>query len=195
MMTASAAVKLFAISNQLVESDLDRVERELGLELGRGHVATLQADETYYPQLDADIRAEAARMSQHYEIFYALEKSIRSLVVDALQGKHGETWWDSDTIPEAVKSSAEALLKREIDTGMTPRSVEKIDFTTFGELGAIIKANWDVFGDIFTSSRAVERVMSSLNSLRGPIAHCSPLAEDEVVRLRLSVRDWFRLME
>ncbi len=134
-------------------------------------------------------------MSRHYEIFYALEKSIRSLVVDALQGKHGETWWDSNTIPEAVKSSAEALLKREIDTGMTPRSGEKIDFTTFGELGEIIKANWDVFGDIFTSARAVERVMSSLNSLRGPIAHCSPLAEDEVVRLRLSVRDWFRLME
>jgi hypothetical protein len=29
----------------------------------------------------------------------------------------------------------------------------------------------------------------------GPIAHCAPLAEDEVVRLRLSVRDWFRLMQ
>lgn len=195
MMTASEAIKLFAISNQLVESDLDRVERELGVELGRGHVASLQADETYYPQLDTGIRAEAARMSQHYEIFYALEKSIRSLVVDALQGKHGETWWDLSTIPTTVKSSAEALLKREMDTGMTPRSGEKIDFTTFGELGEIIKANWDVFGDIFTSARAVERVMSSLNSLRGPIAHCSPLAEDEVVRLRLSVRDWFRLME
>lgn len=37
--------------------------------------------------------------------------------------------------------------------------------------------------------------MTMLNSLRGPIAHCSPLADDEVVRLRLAVRDWFRLME
>jgi hypothetical protein len=27
------------------------------------------------------------------------------------------------------------------------------------------------------------------------VAHCSPLAEDEVLRLKLSVRDWFRLME
>ena len=70
-----------------------------------------------------------------------------------------------------------------------------MDFTTFGELGEIIKANWDVFGGAFTSQPAVSKVMSSLNTLRGPIAHCSPLAEDEILRLRLSVRDWFRLME
>jgi len=37
--------------------------------------------------------------------------------------------------------------------------------------------------------------MANLNTLRGPIAHCTLLAEDEVVRLRLSVRDWFRQME
>lgn len=43
--------------------------------------------------------------------------------------------------------------------------------------------------------KAVERVMGNLSVLRGPIAHCSPLADDEVVRLKLTVRDWFRLME
>ncbi len=48
---------------------------------------------------------------------------------------------------------------------------------------------------MFTSAKAVEKVMASLNMLRGPVAHCTPLAEDEVVRLGLSVRDWFRLME
>jgi hypothetical protein len=37
--------------------------------------------------------------------------------------------------------------------------------------------------------------MASLNTLRAPIAHCSPLGEDEVVRLQLAVRDWFRLQE
>ena len=37
--------------------------------------------------------------------------------------------------------------------------------------------------------------MTNLNQLRGPIAHCSPFAEDEVVRLELTVKDWFRLME
>jgi hypothetical protein len=86
-------------------------------------------------------------------------------------------------------------MQREIDSGVTPRSEEPIDYTTFGQLSELIKVNWDVFGSIFSSVKAVGRVMANLNTLRGPIAHCSPLAEDEVVRLRLSVRDWFRLME
>lgn len=81
------------------------------------------------------------------------------------------------------------------DTGVTPRSQDPLDYTTFGELAEIIKSNWGVFGGIFSSVKAVERVMASLNTLRGPIAHCSLLAEDEVLRLQLGLRDWFRLME
>ena len=86
-------------------------------------------------------------------------------------------------------------MQRERDSGMTMRSEDQLDFTTFGELAEIIKANWSIFGSIFNSVKAVEKVMNSLNALRGPIAHCTILAEDEALRLRLSVRDWFRLME
>jgi len=77
---------------------------------------------------------------------------------------------------------------------MTRRSDDQIDYTTFGELSVIITSNWDLFGTIFTSRRAVEKVMSSLNLLRGPIAHCCPISEDEVLRLRLAVKDWFRII-
>ncbi|WP_412138685.1 Swt1 family HEPN domain-containing protein [Brevundimonas diminuta] len=69
-----------------------------------------------------------------------------------------------------------------------------MDYTTFGELGEIIKSNWHDFTDIFQDIKALEKVIATLNVLRGPIAHCKPLAEDEVVRLHLSVRDWFRSM-
>jgi hypothetical protein len=193
--TVEEFVKLFGISNQMLENELDRVEKDLGVDLRRGHQRTLQKDETYYPQIDRAIRLEAAAMAEHYEIFYSLENSIRGLIADTLQAAAGDTWWDSGRVPAQVKTDAEARRKREIDTGMTPRSDQPLDFTTFGELGEVIKTNWDVFGSIFNSSKAVERVMANLNSLRGPVAHCSPLAEDEVVRLRLSVRDWFRLME
>lgn len=85
--------------------------------------------------------------------------------------------------------------KREQDNGVTLRSSHPIDYTTFGELGEILKVNWDIFGATFNSKRGVEKVLSSLNLLRGPIAHCAPLAEDEVLRLHLAVRDFYRLME
>jgi hypothetical protein len=134
-------------------------------------------------------------MAPHYEVFYSLETTIRGLVGDTLEAADGSQWWTGSRVPTPIAQEVAKRQQREIDTGMTPRSDDPIDFTTFGELGELIKQNWDVFGALFSSVKAVERVMGNLNSLRGPIAHCSPLAEDEVVRLRLTVRDWFRLME
>jgi hypothetical protein len=48
---------------------------------------------------------------------------------------------------------------------------------------------------MFSDPKAVRDTITRLNTLRAPIAHCSMLAEDEVLRLKLSLRDWFRLME
>jgi hypothetical protein len=39
-----------------------------------------------------------------------------------------------------------------------------------------------------------DKVIAVLNVLRGPIAHCTALAPDEIIRLRLAMADWFRLM-
>ena len=193
--TPEDAIKLFAMANLLIEHDLDRIEAEYSFDLGRGLRQDAGNDEAYYPQIEGAIRAEAAAMAPHYEVFYSLETTIRGLVGDTLEAADGSQWWTGSRVPTPIAQEVAKRQQREIDTGMTPRSDDPIDFTTFGELGELVKQNWDVFGALFSSVKAVERVMGNLNSLRGPIAHCSPLAEDEVVRLRLTVRDWFRLME
>jgi len=185
-------IKLFGMSHALVERDLDRLESHLKLDLGRS--APDSKDDRYYPQFDHALRIEAASMGEHYELFYCLEISIRKLVAETLESAHGETWWDT-CVPAQIKANAQANIQREIDSGVTPRSDKEIDFTTFGELGEIVKSKWDDFDTIFTSQKAFSKIMTSLNQLRGPIAHCCPLAEDEIVRLQLTVRDWFRLME
>jgi len=195
MSDLSDRLKIFAMTNQLLEHDLDRLEDQLAIDLRRTYRHTAETDETYYPQIESEIRVEAARMAPHYEVFYSLENTIRALISSQLEGAEGVTWWDSARIPPKIKSDAEQRKQREIDTGITPRSDEPLDFVNFGELSELIKFNWDVFGAIFSSVKAVERVLAQLNTLRGSIAHCAPLAEDEVVRLRLVVRDWFRLME
>lgn len=186
-------LKIFGMNNQFTELDLDRVEQEFKIDLGRKKNKVIK-DNVYYPQFEAEIRNEAKQMAKHYEIFYCLEKSIRELISTSLSSTNGDDWWNIK-VPQKVKDDVKGRIQREIDSGVTPRSDDEIDFTTFGELGDIIKSNWDVFGTIFNSQRAVEKVMNNLNTLRAPIAHCSILAEDEVVRLQLSVRDWFRLME
>ena len=189
-------VKAFGMTNQIITEELQHIGSKFSIDLGhlpkRGD--TVEAE--YYPQFSAAIRAEAASMGEHYEAFYCLEKTIRALVAETLKTAEGsDDWWNSARIKPDIKRHVQETIQREVDSGVTRRSPDELDYTTFGELSNIITSNWDVFGALFDSQKAVERVMANLNTLRGPIAHCTALAEDEVVRLRLAVRDWFRLME
>lgn len=195
MDTPSNLLKLFGMSNQLILHELDKVEADHDVVLGHKIDKATEKDEKYYPQFESEVRAKAREMAQHYETFYCLEVSIRTLITEMLEEKAGATWWENEEIvPKVVQDGVSGRVKKELDSGISRRSDEPIDYTNFGELGEIIKKNWDTFGSIFNSPKGVERVLASLNTLRGPIAHCSQLAEDEVLRLTLSVRDWFRLM-
>lgn len=191
-MIAEDKVKLFGFSHPALERELDKVEAALNLDLGRGELD--DKDEDYYPQFAQALRTEAADMGEHYELFYCLERSIRKLVAETLEAQHGKTWWTT-AVPQPVQENAKANMQREIDSGVTVRSEYEIDYTTFGELGEIVRNSWASFDAIFSSQKAFTKIMTSLNMLRGPIAHCCPLAEDEIVRLKLTLRDWFRLME
>ena len=192
----SDKIKAFMMTNQMVTEDMQRIGSAYSVDLGHLPPSTQALQDSYYPQFDAAVRAEAALMSKHYETFYCLEKSIRALVSETLEtAEKGPDWWKSARIPTNVKNEVASRIQKEQDSAVTSRSEDELDFTTFGELSVIITSNWDLFGGLFGSRKAVEKVMASLNVLRGPIAHCSPLAEDEVQRLHLTVRDWFRLME
>jgi hypothetical protein len=192
-MNVDDRIKLFGMSLQMMERELDRVERVNHLELGRGPAESDQ-DQDYFPQFKASLRLEAANMSQHYEVFYCLERSIRDLVSEKLAAEKGANWWDN-CVPASIRQNVASNIQREADAGFTQRSTAPIDYTTFGELGEIVRHNWQSFGDTLNSEKAFSKIMTNLNLLRGPIAHCCALADDEVVRLKLALKDWFRLME
>lgn len=187
-------IRSFGMSGYLITDEIGLIEKKFGIELG--HVKHAQADHplNYYPQFDQSVRAEAATMAAHYEIFYCLEQTIRKLITDTLQEAEGVDWWNSGKVPPNIVKDVAERSQREVDSGITSRSEFPIDYTTFGELSVIIGSNWDLFGTIFSSKRAVEKIMSSLNILRGPIAHCCPFSEDEIDRLYLSIKDWFRII-
>lgn len=189
-------VKSFGMTNQMITEDLHRIGATYSVDLGHAPISAQTVEDVYYPQFNASVRTEASIMSRHYEVFYCLEKTIRELVSQTIEAaEKTPDWWQTSRVPPNIKTDVAARMQKELDSAMTRRSSEELDYTTFGELSQIITSNWEIFGGLFSSRKAVERVMASLNSLRGPIAHCSPLAEDEVLRLQLTVRDWFRLME
>jgi hypothetical protein len=191
---SSNAIKLFGLNNISIEAEIRRIEIEHSVDFGHRRVER-KKDEQYFPQFSQKLREESEAMAAHYAIFYCLENNIRSLIDERLSDAFGNDWWNThDVVPQAVKKNCEENHRRERETGVTPRSDNLIDYTTFGELGDILRQNWDYFGGTFRDQKAVNRILYSLNTLRGPIAHCKSLADDEVLRLRLALRDWFRQM-
>lgn len=144
-------------------------------------------------QFELENRMNAAKMATYYKLFYMLENDIRDLVSETLEAAHGKDWW-SKCVPQGVKDEADKNRDREELQGITSRSERQIDYSNFGQLADIIRANWKDFAGMLSNQPAMSRVLSQLNMLRGPIAHCGVLAEDEVDRLKLSIKDWFRVM-
>ena len=150
--------------------------------------------EPFIKQFNLENRVNAAKMAKYYHIFYMLENDIRHLILETLQTAHGGNWWET-RVPENVRQEAVRNRERETKAGVSVRSEDEIDYTTFGQLSDVIKANWKDFAGMLSNQSAVERVLSGLNMLRGTIAHCGMLADDEVDRLKLAIRDWFRVLE
>lgn len=193
-MNAYDRIQLFQMRNMLLENSLDNLEKEYDIDLGRNVDTALDKNPDYYPQFEIDLRNEAKIMSSHYEAFYCLERSIRRLITEKMTDFYDSNWWE-DKVKEDIQKNVESNIKREIDAGITPRSEAPIDYTTFGELGDIVRKNWEAFDDLFNSQKAFNRIMTNLNILRGPIAHSCPLHKSEALRLGLTIEDWFRLME
>lgn len=150
--------------------------------------------EPYIRQFEITNRQNAVKMAHYYEIFYLLENDIRRLITETMEAAHGKDWWDT-RVPQGVLDEVKKNQSREAQAAVTTRSDDKIDYTTFGQLGDIIRENWSDFAGMLSNPSAVARVLSGLNMLRGTIAHCGVLADDEVDRLKLAIRDWFRVLE
>lgn len=148
-----------------------------------------------YPQFEKLLREEAALMAEYYQVFYCLEQKIRQLIVGRMTSIVGADWWDTPRVPTDTKLSASKNRQREVESGITPRSDNMIDYTTFGELSGIITTNWDVFEKAVENKPAVSRVLHALNLLRGPIAHSCAMTPDEIHRLGIAVKDWFRQLK
>jgi hypothetical protein len=188
------AIKLFGLNNLSIESDLQKIDESFGVNIGHRQ-ENKGRDKDYYPQFSQKLRDESEAMALQYSIFYCLENSIRELIRDRMIDEHGNDWWKKENIvPPGVAKNCQDNRNREVATGITPRSEDMLDYSNFGELGEIIRQNWECFGETFRDKSAVGRILHSLNTLRAPIAHCKMLAEDEVLRLHLALKDWFRQM-
>ena len=125
-------VRFFGLSTLSIEAAIKRVEKDAAVDFGHKGETVAAIDEKYFPQFDLKVRAEAESMAAHYRVFYCLENTIRTLVIDVLSESHGEDWWEI-RVPEQVKSHVQVTRIKEAEAGVSQRSEEPTDYTTFGE--------------------------------------------------------------
>jgi hypothetical protein len=197
-MIESYVVELFLSKGSVLFKDLRATlpDQKLYDERSDLEIYTDALVERYLSQIDEGTRSDAVRMGDFYRMFYALENDIRDLIQGTMEEQFGANWW-GDHVPEKIRSNAKSNKENEETEGIPPRSGRKIDYTTFGELGEIIKSNWAEFRGMFSncSISRFERVIKRLNLARGAIAHSGMIDPEESVRLKLAIRDWYRLME
>lgn len=175
-------------NNRFTFHDIRNLSRKLAEAKERTKAAE-PVDE--YPQFSEGLKVQAAGNAPFYRMLYCLEQLIRERIIRTMEKAAGHGWWDSDRIPQALRQEVASLVTREIDSAITQRSQRMIDYTTLGQLGQILRENWDLFEHQFTSKNAVSSVLVRLNLARGPIAHCCAISDLEMERLRLAVHDWF----
>ncbi|HVZ84230.1 MAG TPA: Swt1 family HEPN domain-containing protein [Terracidiphilus sp.] len=183
-------IKLFGMHNLLLETELKRLE-DSGVQIE--HAKTIQRAEVVDVELfESDILQEARKMADFYALYYSLENSIRRLISERLSEKLGATWWQT-SVPAGIRQEVDKKQKDEKDTTMSIRSEDPLAYTNFGELIAIFDQNWGEFSDTLRSQKAMQTILSQFNKIRNVVAHSCALNEDEILRFKLLVKDWFRI--
>src|ERR1700733_10384558 len=111
-------IRSFGMSGYLITDDLKKLEQRFSIDLGHTPKAETASAVAYYPQFEQAVRAAAAEMSQHYEVFYCLEQAIRKLITETLQDAEGIDWWKSGRISQDIAAAAAGLEQKERDSGI-----------------------------------------------------------------------------
>lgn len=194
MTSAEDSVKLFTLNSMLIETDLRSVQKQISEDIGHSKTNNDSDVANHLTSLPSELKAEAKAMAGHYVSFYCLENYMRQIIEELMNETYESDWWPKK-IPDQLVQSAKKNRENEEKSGVTPRSEGWLNYLTFGELNEVIKHNWKgCFEQMFSDLNAVQRIMSDLNRLRGPIAHCCLLPEDEIGRLELAVKDLMRQM-
>jgi len=143
---------------------------------------------------DREIFNKAQKMADFYVLYFSLENSVRKLITDVLTEKYGIDWWDK-RVPFGIRENVRKLQKEERDTAMSIRSKDNLAYTNFGELIDIFCSNWDDFAKILRSQKSVRNTLSQFNKIRNVIAHSCELSDDDILRLKLLIKDWFRIQQ
>lgn len=138
----------------------------------------------------AKIRLGAIKMSSVYMAFFAFENSVRDLLTERLTDRVGVDWWNKAVSAKIKKKVEDRRKKDEKNKWHSPRAIENIAYTDFGDMASIVIENWSHFEDLFPTQDWIKTRLDDLEQSRNTIAHNNVLSERDVQRIRMYLQDW-----
>lgn len=136
---------------------------------------------------------DATAASEAYRLFFVFETYLRDLVVDVLSKREGVTWW-TFVPPDIQVEVAKLEETEEVKGWMALGSRDKSALMTLPQLLRVIEHNWKESFEEVVRDRGLVQEARLLGHLRNTICHMSTISEEELARVRQTMRDWFRVV-
>lgn len=195
MTNPRATLRDFVFRGLLFESETE-VFRKAGLNVG---IDIAEAEKELLLEALAPFgvqrRQDALEMARLYAVLHAFENEVRSLIRDTLDEKAPGNWWDSEAIPNKVRTMAESRHKTALqDSWLEGAKSDRLEYIDFGDLSSIILQNWDYFKDVMPGQDWIKQRMTELEKARNFIAHNRMLLPSEFQRIYMYVSDWNKVI-
>jgi hypothetical protein len=139
--------------------------------------------------------------SEGYSIMYALENSMRQFISRILSGAYGNSWWDEmrkrRSLSDVVGKVASRKTNESENWHHAKRGVHEIYYTDFADLLQIMKVFNPDFLKYFRKGKE-KNLLDKLTELvpsRNVIAHNNPISADDLDRVKIHAKDWFKYMQ
>jgi hypothetical protein len=144
------------------------------------------------PLLDEELTAKARKMAIVYTAICAFENSVRKFIEDKFSDEEIEDWWENN-VNANIRSKAEGRKNSEKSVRwLTPRGSSMIYYTEFGDLISIMcsEVNWDYFEVHVQDKEWAKGIITTLEKSRNIIMHGGELAQVDIERVGMFIRDW-----
>jgi hypothetical protein len=180
----------FVYKGILTDESLDKAGRKKRKQFGQEEADNMRKLLSY-EMLDQELIVNAEKMSIIYIALYTFENMVREFVKNALIEEYKEEWWNK--VSEGIRKKVASRMDDDAKFRWHgTRGGTEIQYCDFGDLSSIIISNWSVFEEIIVNVDWVKSLLSVLERSRNIIMHGGILANQDVERIGVNIRDWVR---
>lgn len=186
-MSLDSKAALFLMLGQVADRSVSKIEALVPAE------SLLLSPSYDLAPLLPDVVRRATSAGEAYRLFFVFENFLRDFVLEVLSKDLSRSWWDF--IPADVQSEIEKLEQaEEVKSWMALGSRDKSALMAFPQLIRVIDHAWkDGFSEIVRDKALLQEARLIVH-LRNTICHMSDIPNEEIDRVRQTMRDWFRVV-